>query len=52
MLLEQVDDCEELTKFLQCEKWKIFTLENVYSDVFAKYPKRNIAIDKKDSGFF
>jgi hypothetical protein len=27
MLLEQVDDCEELSKFLSSEKWTIFQLE-------------------------
>ncbi len=30
VLLEQVNDCEELTHFLQCDKWNIFLLRKVY----------------------
>jgi hypothetical protein len=46
MLLEQVNDCEELTKFLQSEKWNKFSLGKVYLQFVAQYPKRKIVIDK------
>jgi hypothetical protein len=46
MLLEQVDDCEELTKFLSSEKWTNFSNGKVYLDFVTKYPKRIIIVDK------
>jgi hypothetical protein len=46
MLFEQVNDCKELAKFLQCEKWKIFSLGKVYLEFVTQYPKRNIVVDK------
>ena len=46
MLLEQVDDCEELSKFLSSEKWRIFSLGEGYLDFVSKYPKRFIILDK------
>jgi hypothetical protein len=46
MLLEQVDDCEELSKFLSSEKWTNFSLRKVYLDFVSKYPKRIVILDK------
>jgi hypothetical protein len=46
MLLEQVDDCEELSKFLSSEKWTNFSLGKVYLDFVSKYPKRIVILDK------
>ena len=46
MLLEQVDDCEELSKFLSSEKWTNFSLGKGYLDFVFKYPKRVIILDK------
>ncbi len=46
MLLEQVDDCEEVSKFLSSEKWTNFSFGEVYLDFASKYPKRIIVIDK------
>ena len=46
MLLKQVDDCEELSKFLSSEKWTNFSLGKVYMDFVSKYPKRIIILDK------
>ena len=46
MLLEQVDDCEELSKFLSSEKWTNFSLGEVYLDFVSKYPKRIVILDK------
>jgi len=50
MLLEQVDDYEELTKFVQSKQWNPFSLEKAYLDFFAQSPKRNLVIDKSYSG--
>jgi hypothetical protein len=46
MLLEQVDDCEELSKFLSSEKWTNVSLGEVYLDFVSKYPKRIVILDK------
>ena len=46
MLLEQVDDCEELSKFLSSEKLTNFSLGEVYLDFVSKYPKRIVILDK------
>jgi hypothetical protein len=46
MLLEQVDDCEELSKFLSSEKWTNFSLGDGYLDFVSKYPKRIVILDK------
>jgi hypothetical protein len=46
MLLEQVDDCEELSKFLSSEKCTSFPLGKVYMDFVSKYLKRIIIVDK------
>jgi hypothetical protein len=46
MLLEQVDDCEQLSIFLNTEKWNIFSLGKDYLEFVAKYPMRNIVVRK------
>ena len=46
MLLEQVDDCEQLSIFLNTEKLNIFSLGKNYLEFVAKYPMRNIAVHK------
>jgi hypothetical protein len=46
LLDEQVDDCEELSKFLSSGKWTNFLIGEVYLDFVSKYPKRIIVIDK------
>jgi hypothetical protein len=46
MLLEQVDDCEQLSIFLNTEKWTVFSLGKKYLEFFAKYPMRNIGVHK------
>jgi hypothetical protein len=45
MLLEQVDDCEELSKFLSSEKWTNFSHGEVYLDFVLKYPKRIVTLE-------
>ena len=44
MLLEQVDDCEQLSIFLNTEKWTIFSLGKDYLEFVAKYPMRNMVV--------
>jgi hypothetical protein len=46
LLLEQVDDCEQLSIFLDSEKWKVFSLGKDYLDFVAKYPMRNVVVHK------
>jgi len=46
MLLEQVDDCEQLSIFLNAEKWNFFCLGEDYLEFVAKYPMRNIVVHK------
>ena len=46
LLLEQVDDCEQLSFFLGSEKWKVFSLGKNYLDFVAKYPMRNVVVQK------
>jgi hypothetical protein len=46
LLLEQVDDCEQLSIFLNTEKWNVFSLGKDYLDFVAKYPMRNIVVHK------
>jgi len=46
MLLEQVDDCEQLSIFPRSEKWNVFSLGKDYSEFVAKYPIRNIVVHK------
>ena len=40
MILEQVDDCEQLSIFLNTEKLNVFSLGKDYLEFFAKYPRR------------
>ena len=44
MILEQSDDCEELSKFLTIQKWTFFFLGKDYLEFVDKYPKRFIMI--------
>ncbi len=46
ILLEQVGDCEELSKFLSSEKWTTFSIGEVCLEFVNKYPKRIIVINK------
>jgi len=46
MLVEQVDDCEQLSIFLSSEKWNIFSLDKDYLELVTKYPRRNIVVHK------
>ena len=46
MLLEQVDDCEQLSTFLSSEKLNFFSLGKDYFEFVAKYPMRNIVVQK------
>ena len=46
MLLEQVDDCEKLSIFLNTKKWNVFSLGKYYLEFVAKYPMRNIVVHK------
>ncbi len=46
MLLEQVDDCEQLSIFLNTEKWDVFSSSKDYLEFVAKYPMRNIVVRK------
>ncbi len=46
MKLEQVDDCEQLSIFLNTEKWNVFSLGKDYLEFVAKYPMRNTVVYK------
>jgi hypothetical protein len=46
MLLEQIDECEELSKFLDSQKWKTFSQGEIYTRFVEKYPTRNVVINK------
>ena len=52
MLLEQFDDCEQLSIFLNNEKWNVFSLGKDYLEFVAKYPMRNIVVHKWIVCFF
>ena len=47
MLLEEVDDCEQLSLFVSNEKWNIFSLGKDYLDFVAKYSIRNMIVNKQ-----
>jgi hypothetical protein len=47
MLLEQADDCEELSKFLSSEKWTTFSLGKVCLEFVDKYPNKRIIVINK-----
>ena len=44
IMLEQVDDCEQLSIFLSSEKVNVLSLGRDYLELFAKYPMRNIVV--------
>ena len=46
MLFEQIDECEELSKFLESQKWKTFSQGEIYMRFVEKYPTRNVVINK------
>ena len=46
MLLEQIDDCEQLSIFLNTEKLNIFSLGKDYLKFIAEYPMINIVVHK------
>ena len=46
ILLEQVDDCDQLSNFLASEKWEVFTTGNDYLEFISKYPIRIIVVHK------
>jgi len=46
LLLEQVDDCEQLSIFLNTEKWIVFSLGKDYLEFVAKYSMMNIVVHK------
>jgi len=46
MLLEQVDDCEQLSIFLSGEKGNVFSLGRDYLEFVDKYPMRNKLVHK------
>jgi len=46
LLLEQVDDCEQLSIFLDSEKWNTFSKGKDYLDFANKFPMRMIIVDK------
>ena len=46
MLLEQVDDCEQLSSFLNNEKWNVFSLGKDYLEFVGTYLMRNIVVHK------
>jgi len=46
MLLEQVNECEQLSTFPSSEKWEKFSMCIEFFEFVAKYPMRNIDIHK------
>ena len=46
LLLEQVDDCEQLSIFIASEKWNIFTKGKDYLDFANGFPMRTVIVDK------
>jgi hypothetical protein len=46
LLLEQVDDCEQLSIFMGSEKWNIFSKGKEYLDFANKFPMRIAIVDK------
>ena len=45
-LLELVDDCEQLSIFINTEKWNVFSLSKDCLNFDANYPMRNILVHK------
>jgi hypothetical protein len=52
MILEQVNDWEQLSIFLNTEKWNVFALGKDYLEFVTKYPMRNIVVHKEFVCFF
>ncbi len=46
LLLEQVDDCEHLSNFLDSEKWNNFSKGKDYLDFADKLPMRKVIVNK------
>jgi len=46
LLLEQVDDCEQLSIFLGNEKWNTFPKGKDYFDFVNKFPMSNFIVNK------
>ena len=46
MLLEQADDCEQLSMLLSSEKWNVFSLGKDCLKFVTKYPMRNVVVHK------
>ena len=46
LLLEQVDDCEQLSIFIASEKWNFFFKETEYLHFENKFPMRAVIVDK------
>ena len=46
LLLEQVDDCEQLSSFLGSKKWITFSKGKDYVDFANKFPRRIVIVDK------
>ncbi len=46
LLLEQVDDCEQLSIFIPSEKWNIFSKGKENLDFANKFPMRTVIVDK------
>jgi hypothetical protein len=46
LLLDQVDDCEQLSIFLDSEKWNNSSKGGNYLDFGDKFPMRKVTIDK------
>ena len=44
MLLKQVDDCKQLSIFLNREKLNVFSLGKDYLEFVATYPMKNIVV--------
>ena len=47
LLLEQVDDCEQLSVFLDSEKWNNFSKGEDYLDFANKFPMRKVIVNKQ-----
>ena len=48
MLLEQVDECEQLSIFLKNEKWKILSTGTEFLEFIVKYPMMRRFVFHKD----
>jgi hypothetical protein len=46
MLLEQVDDCEQLSVFLSSNVWAQFSQTHAYIQVKARHPARDVDSQK------